>query len=243
MRPSQTSARGERAIRNQVDVGLRRYLVNIYTYMALGLGLTGLTALAIGFAPPAVQAFFFSLRWIAMFSTVGLALFFGSRRIQEVRISTAQGLFWVYALLMGVWLSGLFSIYHTTSIAQAFFATALTFGSVSAYGMLTNRDLTSIGSFCMMGLFGLVAISLVSVVLGFFGIHFSSALGWGLSLVSLVIFVGLTAYETQSLKEMYFHLPHDGPMRERVAILGALSLYMNVINIFLAILRLFNDNK
>ena len=234
MAPSQKKVRT--AVQQNVDVGLRRYLLNIYTYMALGLGLTGSISLLIGFGSPAIQSFFASISWVAMIGTFGIALYFGFGA-QRLSTSATQLLFWTYSALMGITLCWIFRAYHASSIARVFFVTAGTFGAVSVYGYTTQRDLTSVGTFCMMGLFGMIIAMIANM---FFR---SAGFDVALSLIGVIIFVGLTAYDTQRLKELYYQLPHDADLREKISIMGALSLYLDVVNLFLSLLRLMGDRK
>jgi len=237
-----TVARGGAA--GAIDEGLRAHMLRVYNYMALGLVLTGVTAYAVATVPSLQQLFFAqsvngfgltTLGWIAFIAPIGL-VFLLSFGIQRMSAGTAQLVFWVYAALMGVSLSTIFFAYTMTSITQVFFVSAATFGAMSLYGYTTKRDLTGIGSFLMMGLIGIVIASIVNIFLN------SSGLGFAISVIGVLVFVGLTAYDTQKIKEMYY-VGDDGSVAGRKAIMGALSLYLDFINLFLMLLRLFGDRR
>lgn len=217
--------------RNSVDIGLQKFLMGIYNYMALGLGLTGAVAFAINVAPPEIAMFFHRIAFFAWVSTIAL-VFFISSRVDRMPVHRAQTLFWVYAAVVGISISAMVSQYSLPAISRAFFTTALTFGGASAYGYMTKRDLTKMGSFLIMGVIGLCVASLVNLFVG------SSITGYAISILGVVIFTGLAAYDTQNIRDMYFRLPHDEGVRERASILGALQLYLDVLNIFLYMLRL-----
>ena len=163
-------------------------------------------------------------------------MFFLSFRIQKMSVAAAQATFWVYAALVGVSLASIFLVYSQQSITQVFFITAATFGAMSLYGYTTKRDLTGMGSFLFMGLIGIIIASVVNIFLA------SSALGFAISVIGVLIFTGLTAYDTQKIKEMY-SVNDDGTVAGRKAIMGALSLYLDFINLFLMLLRLFGQSR
>jgi FtsH-binding integral membrane protein len=218
-----------------VDAGLRQYMLRVYNYMAAGLALTGVVAygaVASGFyqtiyGTPLVYVVIF-----APFAFV-LALSFG---INRMSLGAAQLTFWGFAAVMGLSLASIFLIYTHTSIARVFFITAGTFAGMSLYGYTTQRDLTGIGSFLIMGLWGIVIAGVVNLFLA------SSALYFATSVIGVFIFVGLTAYDTQRIKETYFE--SDGNvLAGKKAIMGALSLYLDFINLFLLLLRFFGDRR
>lgn len=219
--------------RHAVDVGLQTYLLGIYRYMGLGLALTGLMAYALSGIPRSSLG---SIPLMATFATLGISIYF-SMAIEKMSASTAQTLFWSFSALMGVSLTVLVGLYHAHSIASAFFITACTFGAMTLYAQNTKRDLTGMGSFCMMGLWGVIIASVVNIFLK------NSMMEFIVSLVSVGIFTGLIAYETQNLRQMYYTLPKDGEFRQKMSILGALRLYMSVINLFTSILRLMGERK
>ncbi|MCL6707695.1 Bax inhibitor-1/YccA family protein [Pseudomonas sp. R2.Fl] len=226
-----------------IDEGLRSYMLKVYNLMALGLAITGVAAyLAFQFAfadgqlTAFGQAIYVSpLKWVVILAPVAL-VFFMSFRIQHMSVSAAQTTFWIYAALMGLSLSSIFLIYTGQSIVQTFFVTAASFGALSLYGYTTRRDLSAIGSFLVMGLFGLIIASLVNLFLA------SSALEFAISVIGVLIFAGLTAWDTQRIKESYFEA--DGAdVAGRKAIMGALQLYLDFINLFLFLLRFLGNRE
>jgi len=223
-----------------VDAGLRAYMLRVYNYMAIGVALTGFAAMAVYQmvqSNPALQQTLFGgpLYLVLLLAPLGL-VFFLSFRIQHLSVGTAQALFFFYAALLGVSLAPIFMVYTHGSIARVFFISSAAFGALSLYGYTTQRDLSPIGSFCMMGLFGIILASLVSV---FFP---SPGLTFVISVVGVLVFAGLTAWDTQSIKEMY-SVSDDGTIAGRKAIMGALRLYLDFINLFLMMLRLFGDRR
>ena len=226
-----------------VDEGLRAYMLRVYNLMALGLVITGAVAyfasqaaFADGQLTAFGQAIYVSpLKWVVMLAPLAL-VFFLSFRIHTMSVGAAQATFWVYAGLMGLSLSSIFLIYTGASIAQTFFVSAAAFGALSLFGYTTKRDLSAMGSFLFMGLIGIIIASIVNIFIG------SSALGFAISVLGVLIFVGLTAYDTQKIKEMY-SVNDDGTLAGRKAIMGALTLYLDFINLFLMLLRLFGDRR
>lgn len=225
-----------------IDEGLRTYMLKVYNLMALGLAITGIAAYAafqFAFADGQLTAFgqaiyVSPLKWVIMLAPLAL-VFYMSFRINSMSVSAAQTTFWVYAGLMGLSLSSIFMIYTGQSITQTFFVTAASFGALSLYGYTTKRSLSGMGSFLMMGLFGLIIASIVNIFLA------SSALDFAISAIGVLIFAGLTAYDTQKIKEMYFE-EEGAEATGRKAIMGALTLYLDFINLFLFMLR-FLGNK
>ena len=226
-----------------VDQGLRSYMLKVYNYMAVGLGLTGIAAFvtynmavqAGGLTPFGEAIFTSPLRWVILLAPVAL-VFFISFRIQTLSVGVAQAVFWVYAALVGVSFSSLGLIYTHGSIGRVFLITAVAFGSLSLYGYTTKRDLTGMGSFLFMGLMGIIVASLVNI---FFQ---SSAISFALSVISVLVFTGLTAYDTQAIKETYYEGDGSTAMGHK-AIMGALRLYLDFINLFLSLLRLFGNRN
>jgi hypothetical protein len=163
-------------------------------------------------------------------------VFFMSYRINQLSVSAALTMFFIYAGLLGLSLASIFLVYTGESITRVFFISAATFGAMSLYGYTTQRDLTGVGSFMLMGLIGIIIASLVNIFLA------SSGLAWAISVIGVLIFVGLTAYDTQRIKEMY-SVNDDGTVAGRKAVMGALSLYLDFINLFLMMLRLFGDRR
>jgi FtsH-binding integral membrane protein len=248
----------------EIDEGLRAYMLHVYNYMVLGLAITGLAALSIymisvtgdagaaakilrnGIEVPARVAgtmyltsigyaiFVSPVKWAIILAPLAMvfALSFG---IQKVRPATAQVLFWIFAALIGLSLGSIFLVYTHTSIVRVFFITAASFGALSLWGYTTQRDLSGMGSFLIMGLFGVIIASLVNLFMA------SSVLQFVISIVGVLVFAGLTAWDTQRLKSEYLYGGMDGETTERSAILGALSLYLNFINIFTLLLQLFGQ--
>ncbi|MDW5315574.1 Bax inhibitor-1/YccA family protein [Rhizobium sp. PL01] len=226
-----------------IDEGLRTYMLKVYNLMALGLAITGIAAYAafqFAFADGQLTAFgqaiyVSPLKWVVMLAPLAL-VFYMSFRINSMSVSAARATFWVYAGLMGLSLSSIFLIYTGQSITQTFFITAASFGALSLYGYTTKRSLSGMGSFLMMGLFGLIIASIVNIFLA------SSALNFAISAIGVLIFAGLTAYDTQKIKEMYFEADSEDAAG-RKAIMGALTLYLDFINLFLFMLRFLGNRN
>jgi uncharacterized protein len=233
-----------------VDAGLRAYMLRVYNYMASALALTGVVALVFAQMTVTTDAstgqialtglgnavYNSPLQWLVMFSPLAMLMVmsFGMNRLS---VSALHACFWGFATLMGISLSAIFLVYTGESIARAFFITAATFGSMSIYGYTTKRDLTGIGSFLIMGAVGLFIASIVNLFLQ------SSTLGFAISAIAVLVFVGLTAYDTQKLKSMYYEFAGHGEMLAKTAIMGALNLYLDFINIFIHLLRLIGDRR
>jgi FtsH-binding integral membrane protein len=233
---SQVGARADSAI----DEGLRAYMLKVYNLMAIALVVTG--AVAYGTFNLAVSngqltqlgALLFTspLRWVIMLAPLAFVFLF-SFRIDRMSVSTAQMTFWAFAALMGLSLSSIFLVFTGASITQTFFVTAAAFGALSLYGYTTRRDLTAMGSFLIMGVFGLILAMLVNLFLQ------SSALQFAISAIGVLVFAGLTAYDTQKIKESYFE--GDAAVLGRNAIMGALTLYLDFINMFQFLLSFLGD--
>lgn len=213
---------GRSAGRTAYDAGLRRHMLSIYNYMASGVLLSGIVALL--FAPYAVQMMQSPIKWLVMLAPLGFvfAISGGAARFSE---GTLKVLYWAFAAVMGVSLSTIFVIYTATSIATTFFATAAAFAGLSLYGYTTKKDLSGFGTFLIMGLVGILIASLVNIFVG------SSMLQLVISILGVLIFAGLTAYDTQMLKNQYYHLRGTDFVGKAV-VLGALSLYLDFINMF-----------
>jgi len=249
-----------------IDAGLRAYMIRVYNYMILGLAVTAIAALGIYvlsvtddvaaaakvlrggaegsarlagnlYLTPLGYALFVSpLKWAIILAP--LALVFGlGFGIERLPPAIAQLLFWIYAVLIGVSLGSLFMIYTQTSVVRVFFVTAASFGALSLWGYTTQRDLTGMSSFLLMGLFGIIIAGLVNIFLA------SSALQWVISAVGVLVFSGLTAWDTQRLKNEYIYGAMDGDTAERTAITGALSLYLNFINLFTMLVQLLGERE
>ncbi|MEI1249951.1 Bax inhibitor-1/YccA family protein [Rhizobium aouanii] len=226
-----------------IDQGLRAYMLKVYNLMALGLAITGVAAylsfqfaFANGELTAFGQAIYVSpLKWVVILAPLAL-VFFLSFRINSMTVAAAQTTFAVYAALVGLSLSSIFLIYTGQSVVQTFFVTAASFGALSLYGYTTKRDLSAMGSFLMMGLFGLIIAMLVNVFLA------SSAVQFAISVLGVLIFAGLTAYDTQRIKELYLEAD-DVAVAGRKAIMGALTLYLDFINLFMFLLQFMGNRK
>jgi len=218
------------------DTGLRRYMLNIYNYMASGLALTGIVAYVVGNSPALYQPIFGSpLKWVVMLAPLAF-VFFLSFRIDKVKASTAQALFWAFAAVMGLSMATVFLAFTGASIARVFFISAGTFAGMSLYGYTTRRDLSGFGSFLFMGLIGIVLASLVNMFIGSTGLQFA------ISIIGVLVFVGLTAYDTQQIKEMYA-ANYDSEVISKLSIMGALRLYLDFLNLFMLLLQLFGQRR
>jgi hypothetical protein len=238
-----------------VDAGLRSYMLRIYNYMSIGLAITGLAALGIYMVavadgssadairigklyltPIGYQIYVGPLKYLFMLAPLGM-VFAISAGINKFRPATSQMLFWVFSALMGISLSSIFLVYTHTSIVRVFFITAASFGALSLFGYTTKRDMTGMGSFLLMGLFGVIIASLVNMFIA------SSALQFFVSVIGVLVFAGLTAWDTQRLKNdyIYGYASQGGDVAERAAISGALSLYLNFINLFTLLLQLLGQ--
>jgi FtsH-binding integral membrane protein len=222
-------------VQTGVDTGFRDYIRAIYTYMAGGLALTGVVAyyafttglyLAIARTP---------LIWLVVFAPLVMVMFL-SFRINKMSLVAAQTTYWVYAAVMGLSLAGIFMMYTGQSIARVFFVSSGTFGAMSLYGYTTKSDLTRWGSFLFMGLIGVIIAGVVNIFLQ------SSALQFAVSVMGVLVFVGLTAYDTQKIKEMYVYA-EPGDTQGKKVVMGALRLYLDFINLFLMLLRLMGNRR
>jgi hypothetical protein len=217
-----------------LDAGLRNYMLRIYNYMAAGVGLTALVAwLTYRLTGPALLQS--PLMWIFILAPLTL-VFYISSRINTLSVTTARALFFVYAALVGVSLSTLLHIYTSSSITRVFFISAATFGALSIFGYTTRRDLSGFATFLFMGLIGIIIASLVNLFLR------STELDWLISIVGVGVFAGLTAYDTQRIKAMYDRTD-DEVSAGRKAVIAALSLYLNFINLFMMMLRLAGNRR
>ena len=228
------------------DEGLRNYMLRIYNFMAMGLLVTGCFAFAALNFPPLTSLIFnlgpngeflgsTGIGMLISFAPLGIAIYF-FMGLGRMSVNTAQTLFWVYAGVMGLSLSYLGLIYTGQSLARTFFICASVFSGMSLYGYSTKSDLTSMGSFLVMGLIGMIVVSLVNIFLK------SPAVEFAMSFIGIAIFMGLTAWDTQKLKIMYYN-SGGGEMGQKMAVLGAFTLYLDFINLFLYMLRFFGDRK
>jgi FtsH-binding integral membrane protein len=228
------------------DEGLRAYMIKIYIYMMAALVVTGVTAWFAAGSEALLSAMYVvqdgvivgtkPLAWIVMLAPLGLVVFL-TLGMQRMSLLTAQVSFWIYAALVGLSLTTIFIIFTGESIARVFFITASVFAAMGLYGYTTKRDLTASGSFFLMGLFGIIIASLVNLFLK------SSGLQFAISIIGILVFIGLTAYDTQKLKQMYYELSQSGEMVEKITILGALTFYLDFINLFLSFLNILGQRR
>jgi len=217
-----------------VDAGLRAYMLRVYNYMATGVGLTGLVAmLTYRFTGPELLQS--PLMWVFMLAPLAL-VFLISFRINTLSAEAARLLFFFYAASVGLSLSTIFHVYTSASITRVFFISAATFGALSIWGYTTKRDLSGFGTFLFMGVIGIVIASLVNLFLR------SSGLDWVISIIGVGVFAGLTAYDTQRIKGMY-DSNDDATSAGRKVVMGALSLYLDFINLFIMLLRLMGNRR
>ena len=232
-----------------MDEGLRAYMLKVYNYMATGVLLTGIVALIsfnisvvtdasgaiVSFTEFGNTLFFSGFKWLVMLAPLGI-VFYMSFGINKMSSSKAQTVFWIFAALMGLSLSWILLVYTGKSVARVFFITSATFGAMSLYGYTTKRDLTKLGSFLMMGLIGIIIASLINIFMK------SSMMYFVISILGVLIFVGLTAYDTQKIKNMYVE-SDSGELIGKKAVMGALTLYLDFINLFIMLLRLFGQRR
>jgi FtsH-binding integral membrane protein len=219
-----------------LDEGLRQHMLRVYNFMGVGLALTGVTAILVASVPAIYQPIFGTpLKWVVMLAPLAFIFFF-SFRIHAISAATAQALFWAFCAVMGLSLASVFLVFTGTSIARTFFITAAMFGTMSLYGYTTKRDLSKLGAFLFMGLIGVVIASIVNLFLA------SSVLQFVVSVVGVLVFTGLTAYDTQNIKEQYA-AEHGTESNTKLAVWGALSLYLNFINIFQLLLSLTGERE
>lgn len=219
----------------QYDLGLRQFMLNVYNYMTTALALSGVVAFGITLVPSLAQLIWATpLKWVAMFLPLGLSLLFATM-IDRVSPYLAKVFLFIFAAAMGLSLSSIFLVFKMGSIAQVFFITAATFGATSIYGYTTKRDLTTMGSFLAMGMIGVVIAGVVNVFLQ------SSIFSLVISCISVLVFTGLTAYDTQNLKAIYDETENED--RERAGVIGALNLYINFINIFVSLMNILGERK
>ncbi|MBQ4875190.1 MAG: Bax inhibitor-1/YccA family protein [Rickettsiaceae bacterium H1] len=218
--------------------GLRSYMLKVYNYMAAALGITGLVAYLVASSPTLLSAIYNSpLQWLIMFAPIVFVFVF-SAKLHTMRLETAQLSFWLFASLMGLSLSWVFIAYTGTSIARVFFIASSMFGTMAIYGNTTKRDLTAMGSFLIMGVFGLIIASLVNLFAQSAALHFAT------SLLGVILFTGLTAYDAQKIKDVYYRYNDGNDLTlGRFAIMGALTLYFDFINIFISLLHLMGDRR
>lgn len=233
-RTTQFGRTGEEAV--AIDRGLRSYMLGIYNMMALGIALSGLVAFLVASNAAAMQTLFGTpLKWVVVFAPLAACMFL-SFRLHKMSAGGAQLAYWLFAGLMGVSLSILIYSFTSVSIAKAFFVTAATFGALSLYGYTTKKSLSGWGTFLFMGLIGIVIASIVNMFLG------NSMMSFVINVIAVLVFAGLTAYDTQQLKEMYFEGDSADTLSKKITI-GALHLYLNFINLFTSLLQLIGDRE
>jgi len=231
-----------------IDAGLRAYMIRVYNYMAIGVAVTGLVAYftfsaavtegaggALALTQFGQAIFVSPLKWLFILAPLAM-VFFISFRIDRIEAATARTLFFAFAALMGLSMSVIFLVFTQTSITRVFFISAATFGALSLYGYTTQRNLSAMGSFLFMGLIGIIIASLVNIFLA------STMMQFIISVVGVLVFAGLTAYDTQRIKEMYDPMD-DGTIAGKKAVMGALSLYLDFINLFQMLLQLLGDRR
>lgn len=238
--PRQTAAYGSATRATEIDQGLRAYMMRVYNYMMGGVALTGLVAYGVyslaSTNPAFAQLMYGSpLKWVVMFAPL-IMVFAISAMVNKMSYFATQLSFWTFAALMGASLSFIFLAYGGQSIARVFFISAAAFGALSVYGYTTKKDLSGWGTFLFMGLIGIIIASIVNIWLG------STALQFAVSTIGVLVFAGLTAYDTQRIKSIY-HVSHSAATLGKMAIMGALSLYLDFINLFMSLLSLFGSSE
>ena len=220
-----------------IDVGLRAHMNKVYSLMAVAMIITGAVAFAVGTTPALVKAIFGTwLQWVVMLAPLGVVFMFGAK-IHSMSVATAQLVFWVFAALIGLSISYIFVVYTGISIAQTFFTTAIAFAALSLYGYTTKRDLTAMGSFLFIGLVGIIVASIANWFLQ------SPVMHLAISAIGVLIFAGLTAYDTQNIKNTYiqFRSAYGEEYAEKMGVMGALSLYLNFLNMFMFLLQFMGN--
>ena len=222
------------AVDAQIDEGLRAYMLKVYNYMGSALLLSGIVAYGVSSSPALMQLIYGTpLKWVVMLAPLGMVMLL-SARIHKMSAGAAQATFWVFATLMGASLSYILLVYTQTSVVRVFMITAVTFGSMSLFGYTTKKDLSGWGNFLMMGLIGIIVASIVNIFMQ------SDMMQWVISVIGVLVFTGLTAYDTQKIKNNYMEADGTATMNKK-AIMGALTLYLDFINLFLMMLHLFGN--
>ncbi len=222
--------------RSEVDEGLRAYMLKVYNYMGSGLALSGIVAYLVANTEVLRNVIFGTpLYYVVMFAPL-IIIFTLYARINKMSLISAQATFWVFATLMGASLASILLVYTQTSVVRVFLITSVTFGAMSLWGYTTKKDLTGWGSFLFMGLIGIIIASIVNIFIA------SSMLYWVISVIGVLVFVGLTAYDTQRIKEMYYASDGEAVMGKK-AIMGALRLYLDFINLFVMMLHIFGGRN
>jgi uncharacterized protein len=245
---TQTQARPS-AYAGEIDAGLRQHMLRVYNYMTSGLVVTGLVAWVmfsmafvteggsvVGYTALGAAVYGSPLKWLVMLAPLGfiLTLSFG---IHKMSFGTLQIVFWAFAAVMGISLATIFATFTGSSIARVFFITAGTFAGMSLWGYTTKRDLSGMGNFLIMGLIGIIIASVVNIFVG------SSAIQFAVSVLGVLIFTGLTAYDTQRIKNDYIEMRGHGEAVAKMAIMGAVTLYLDFVNLFMMLLSLFGNRE
>ena len=218
------------------DEGLRKHMLRVYNYMGLGLVITGLVAFFVGSTPALYVPIFSSpLKWVVMFAPLAFVMFF-SFKVNSISAGAAQTMFWAFCAVRGLYMASIFLVFTGARIARTFFISAAMFGAMSLYGYTTKTDLTKFGSFLIMGLIGVVIASIVNIFLG------SSMLQFAVSVIGILVFLGLTAWDTQTIKEQFAE-NNGSEANQKLAVMGALSLYLSFINIFQLLLSLTGQTE
>lgn len=223
----------------RIDEGLKAHMNKVYGLMSVGLAVTGLVAYFVGNSPALLESIFGTpLKWVVMFAPLAVVFAFGAM-IGKMSAATAQLVFYGFAALMGLSISYIFAVYTGVSIAQTFLITAIAFAGLSLYGYTTKRDLSAMGAFLVMGLIGLIVASIVNIFLA------SSAMAFAISVIGVLIFAGLTAFDTQRIKNDYIEHAQmgDADWLARSAILGALTLYLDFLNLFMFLLQFLGNRE
>jgi FtsH-binding integral membrane protein len=234
--PNRSGAFGRAVDTAAFDEGLRKHMLRVYNYMMIGLAVTGIIAFLVASTPALyVPIFTTPLKWVVMLAPLAF-IFVLSWRFEQMSTSALQMTFFAFCAVMGVSMASIFLVFTGASVARVFFITSAMFAATSLWGYTTKTDLSKMGSFLIMGLIGIVIASIVNIFLG------SSALQFAISVIGVVVFTGLTAYDTQNIKESYAeHFGHD--TNTKMAVMGALSLYLNFINLFQMLLQLTGQRE
>lgn len=222
-----------------IDQGLKAHMNKVYGLMSAAMLITGAVAYIVG-SSPSLLAMIYStpLQWVVMLAPLGV-VFFLSARVHKMTLSTAQAVFWGFAGLMGLSISYIFAVYTGMAIAQTFLVTAIAFAGLSLYGYSTKKNLSGLGSFLFMGLIGIIAAAIINIFVG------SPAIAFAISVIGVLVFAGLTAYDTQNIKNTYLQMAHTNNTEwlGKAALMGSLSLYLNFLNMFLMLLSLFGQRE
>ena len=228
-------ARTSTAANIDIDAGLRSHMTKVYGLMAVAMVITGAVAYAVGTSPTLLMAIFSTpLKWVVMFAPLVVVFIFGSK-IMSMKYETAQLVFWAFSALVGLSISYIFAVYTGIEIGQAFFSTAVAFATLSLYGYTTKRNLGPLGSFLIIGVVGLIVVSIINIFMA------NEGLSIAISAIGVLLFAGLTAYDTQNIKNTYLQLrvSQGEAFAAKAGIMGALQLYLNFLNMFIMLLHLF----